>query len=139
MALMCMSWDVGVNSAASQEPPGQEVAPVSLRLNYYLSRFSEHPWMVPPPRAMATAKSFLGIGLSLLLEKVLLLCATQRRGGIVPRNLPDQVMRAGHSSSRDTARPLPVLPSAIQRPRNKGWLPLQAPNLPSELSLSSLS
>lgn len=47
---------------------GQEVALVNLRLNYYLSRFSEHLWMVPPSRAMATAKAFL--------EKVLLLCAT---------------------------------------------------------------
>lgn len=59
--------------------PGQEVAPVSLRLNYYLSRFSEHPWMVPPPRAMATAKSFLGTRpFSVAGEGAFALCHTEK-------------------------------------------------------------
>lgn len=78
---MCMFWDVGVNSAASQEPPGQEVAPVSLRLNYYLPRFSEHSWMVPPPRALATAKAFLGARPFLIAgESAFGLCHTGKEG-----------------------------------------------------------
>ena len=79
MALVCLSWVVSINSAASPEPTGQEVALVSLQLNYYPSRFSVPPMMVLPPRAMATAKAFWGFRpFSMAGENAFALCHIEK-------------------------------------------------------------
>lgn len=133
MAPMILSWDVSVNSSVSQEPPGQEVALVSLRLSYCLSRFSKHLWMVPPLRAMATAKAFGGCWRRCF-------CSVPHREGERCRNLPDQMMWAGYSSSRHSPEPSPCSPISLPEIQKEGMAsPAGSLScLPSELSLPSL-